>query len=99
MSQVIVRASGHDASVVEDGYAIGQFVALFEVLRGEEDRAALGAQRRTSSHSARLLWASGRWSVHRETTLGAVEERTGEIEPAAQGSAGVARWGRISSLR
>jgi hypothetical protein len=45
MSQVIGCASGHDASVVEDGDAIGQFVALFEVLRGEEDRAALGAPR------------------------------------------------------
>ena len=70
--------------VVDDPDAVGELVGLLEVLRGEEHGRALGVQLRDllPDRLAADRVEAGRRLVEEEH-LGLVDERRGEVEPAA----------------
>ena len=80
--QLVHRPVGHDLPRVEHGDAAGQRLGLFEVLRGEEDRGALRAQRPDllpQRPAALRVKPCGR--LVQEQRRGAAEQGGGDVQP------------------
>ena len=82
--QLVGRALGDDAAVVDDADPVRELVGLLEVLRGEEDRHAElvvePAHLVPHAGPADGIEAGGR--LVEEQDLGVVHERGREVEPA-----------------
>ena len=64
--ELVRRALGDLAAAVDDRDPVGELVGLVEVLRGEQDGAAVGDERRGSCPtSGRGCAGRGRWSARR----------------------------------
>ena len=82
--QLVGRAVGDGAAVVEHDDVVGQPVGLLEVLRGEDDRGAVAdelAQHLPQVAAAARVEPGGR--LVEEQHLGRGDEAGGQVEPAA----------------
>ena len=93
------RALGHDRATVDDPHAVGQYIRLLEVLRGQEHRHAVVGQ---PSHlipqrrSALRVEAGG--GLVEEQQPRAMHERQAEVQPPLH-PAGVAAHLAVGSVR
>ena len=81
--ELVGGALGDQATVVEDGDAVGKLVGLLEVLGGEEDGDPCGDEVADDlPHGAAAAGVqAGGWLVE-EDDPGVADERHGEVQPA-----------------